>query len=279
MPALIGMSNAAWKRQPTNLTRVNASNWLGSLVYMGCLPSVTSLPVSSPSIVNSLGANQFGFGSSGGAGNFATSDGVGSKLRRAAGVSAANSTFSMGFVYSTNSSNYWLWDGQSDGNSNAFLIRVIDDYYSIRIGGNFVYGGSGGTAVPAPAGTVKMLLCSGFWNGPAARLYVNSNVYNGDGAGDSWRPIKKITAVFGSSAHPHMNFFSGVGNLFLFFRRELSDQEAVSWIENPWQIFAPAPSRFYLIPTAPALTIPTLSSPGVTDITATAARPQVTLTY
>ena len=50
-------------------------------------------------------------------------------------------------------------------------------------------------------------------------------------------------------------------------------------VRNPWQLFAPAPSRFYLIPTAPVLTIPTLSNPGVTDITATAARPQVTLTY
>ena len=43
---------------------------------------------------------------------------------------------------------------------------------------------------------------------------------------------------------------------------------------NPWQLFRADPVRIYSLPT-----IPTLSNPGVIDITASSARPQVTLTY
>lgn len=44
-------------------------------------------------------------------------------------------------------------------------------------------------------------------------------------------------------------------------------------VRNPWQLFAPAPSRFYLIPSA-GVAVPSLSSPFFTN-----RIPRVTLTY
>lgn len=47
--------------------------------------------------------------------------------------------------------------------------------------------------------------------------------------------------------------------------------------QNPYQIFKADPVRIYSLP--PVLTIPELSTPGVIDITASSARPRVTLAY
>lgn len=56
-----------------------------------------------------------------------------------------------------------------------------------------------------------------------------------------------------------------------------SPEEAQALSANPYQIFRADPVRIYSLP--PVLTIPTLSSPGVIDITASSARPRVTLAY
>ena len=71
--------------------------------------------------------------------------------------------------------------------------------------------------------------------------------------------------------------FSGGVFLVVLYGRAMVDDEIDEIDANPWRIFRADPVRIYSLP--PVLTIPTLSSPGVTDITATAARPQVTLTY
>ena len=70
---------------------------------------------------------------------------------------------------------------------------------------------------------------------------------------------------------PHYAFLDAL------WSRALLEDEIRSLSGNPWQLLRADPVRIYSLP--PVLTIPTLSSPGVTDITATAARPQVTLTY
>ena len=56
----------------------------------------------------------------------------------------------------------------------------------------------------------------------------------------------------------------------------LSDSAALEFQANFWDLFERDPYRIYSFP---ATGIPTLSAPGVIDITATSARPQVTLTY
>ena len=61
----------------------------------------------------------------------------------------------------------------------------------------------------------------------------------------------------------------------VLFNRALSDEELRDIDGSPWQLFRAEPVRIYSLPPV----IPTLSSPGVIDITATSARPQVTLTY
>lgn len=58
--------------------------------------------------------------------------------------------------------------------------------------------------------------------------------------------------------------------------RVLSDAEIRDISRNPWQLFEPDDTpTFYSLGSA----IPTLSLPGVTEITATSARPRVYLTY
>ena len=66
-------------------------------------------------------------------------------------------------------------------------------------------------------------------------------------------------------------------DFFGVYSRDLSADEARALVANPYQIFRAGPVRIYSLP--PVLTIPTLSAPGVIDITASSARPQVTLTY
>lgn len=58
----------------------------------------------------------------------------------------------------------------------------------------------------------------------------------------------------------------------------LSGPEVQALSLNPWQIFKPRRSVIYSFPSG-GITIPTLSLPGVQDITATGARPKVTLTF
>ena len=66
-------------------------------------------------------------------------------------------------------------------------------------------------------------------------------------------------------------------SFFYIFDRALSDAEVVSLSRNPWQALAPAPRRLWGV--AAASGIPTLSAASVTAITATTARPQVTVTF
>lgn len=47
---------------------------------------------------------------------------------------------------------------------------------------------------------------------------------------------------------------------------------------NPWQIFKPRSEIIYSFPSG-GITIPTLSLPGVQNVTQTSARPKVTLTF
>ena len=60
------------------------------------------------------------------------------------------------------------------------------------------------------------------------------------------------------------------------FNRSLSASEAQQFGNNPWQLFAPEPRRIWM-PSASGL--PTLSAATVTAITATTARPRVTITF
>ena len=66
-----------------------------------------------------------------------------------------------------------------------------------------------------------------------------------------------------------------IGN-FLLWDRFLYLEEVLHLEENIWSVYKADPVRIYSFP---ATGIPTLSLPGVIDITATSARPQVTLTY
>lgn len=62
------------------------------------------------------------------------------------------------------------------------------------------------------------------------------------------------------------------------FKRTLLDAEAIELTVAPYQLYKPRRPVIYSFPSG-GITIPTLSLPGVQDITATGARPKVTLTF
>ena len=112
-----------------------------------------------------------------------------------------------------------------------------------------------------------------------AKLYVNGvNVYTGtitnwintDSTGD---------LVVGSENTANLTYSSGVeANLITAWNgRALSDIEVVEFSSNPWQIFRAPKRTLYFDVSTPG--IPTLSLPGVDQITTTGARPYVSLGF
>ena len=96
--------------------------------------------------------------------------------------------------------------------------------------------------------------------------------------------------VGGSDSITKSNLISGsVGSLFWIsankgiplaglFKREMCQSEVEFFSRNPFQLLKPRRPILYSFPSG-GITIPTLSLPGVQDITATGARPKVTLTF
>jgi hypothetical protein len=78
--------------------------------------------------------------------------------------------------------------------------------------------------------------------------------------------------VFASyaSANFDLPFCAYFGNQFL------SDQQHLSYAQNPWQLFAPERRVSYYLP---ASGIPTLSAATAVSITSTTATPRVTVTF
>jgi hypothetical protein len=83
--------------------------------------------------------------------------------------------------------------------------------------------------------------------------------------------------VIGNRATDGARVFDGILQDFQVWDRILSAGEIAALYENPWQFIEPQRRVIYSLAAGP--TAPTLSLPGVVDVTATSAQPQVTLTY
>ena len=133
------------------------------------------------------------------------------------------------------------------------------------------------TAIPIPPQRRNFFTTALVTNGPSERRIYCS----GQSATNTTNiPIDYTKAndvrICGDAMDSAVSFMGGVF-LVVLYGRAMVDDEIDEIDANPWRIFRADPVRIYSLP--PVLTIPTLSAPGVTDITATAARPQVTLTY
>lgn len=85
--------------------------------------------------------------------------------------------------------------------------------------------------------------------------------------------INVMTDSSGSSGTREAAFISG------FFTASQIDLNVVKeFLKHPYQILRPVRPIFYSFPSG-GITIPTLSLAGVQDITASGARPKVTLTF
>ena len=113
-------------------------------------------------------------------------------------------------------------------------------------------------------------------NGSASRtIYVNGS--HATNTTDYSNTINHCNNVqIGRDFRDNLGWFSVIYFVSVF-ARAMSFDELDELNRNPWQLFRADPVRIYSLP--PALTIPTLSAPGVTDIGSTSVRPQVTLTY
>lgn len=113
------------------------------------------------------------------------------------------------------------------------------------------------------------------------------------GYGSLWVNGSKLTRTGGSALTTNSNRTNstaadavgirqnaGAGMLAFFaWDRQLPDDEKRAlFVDTPWQLFRPYVHRFYLdLGAGGGPSIPTLSLPGVQDVTQTTARPKVTL--
>lgn len=90
----------------------------------------------------------------------------------------------------------------------------------------------------------------------------------------TWAANSAFVIIGGSTARTT----GGETEIAAYWHRGMTDAEVVAISENPYQILRPRRPILYSFPSG-GITIPTLSLPGVQDITATGARPKVTLTF
>ena len=108
---------------------------------------------------------------------------------------------------------------------------------------------------------------------PSSSVYVNGNLVNMYGGAFTFSPVTPMRIGYNDQATPY------VGTIYAIFvwNRELSANEIANFSRNPWQIFRAPKRTLYFDVSTPG--IPTLSLPGVDQITTTGARPYVSLGF
>ena len=271
MPALIGMSNAAWKRQPSNEITPNFA------LVDGKAPEFMTVGnnywhernlLRLQNLNPPLRVNPYGI-----APHFSLT--AGSSWAFTANPLYSYSEFTYVAVFwcgNIDTTIRFLFAGRANfntidntpeaglaSNSDGLQYYANGDYYDLNV------------SLIALEGKLHVVTV-GMPSSGNARICVNGNM----NTSFPRQSIEKNFLVIGRSGSS--TFLQPL--MFAFYDQYLMPDALMLEVnKNPWILCSPKPSRFYLIPTAPVLTIPTLSAPGVTDITATAARPQVTLTY
>jgi hypothetical protein len=204
-------------------------------------------------------------------------------------IPALGSTGTLAVITRTDSSNTAqaiLTVGASDGSDNWLALSVEGNsppQAQARNGGNI------GNATTAGSVRFRRAAMVGSFRGANARsLFVRAAEFD-PRAPDTVQTATNTTAVtiagndrpavgglwrggsFIQAAAAHQVALGVIGRL------AWSDEQADRWTRNPWQIWAPEERRVWV--TVPPSGIPTLSAATVTSITATTARPRVTITF
>lgn len=170
------------------------------------------------------------------------------------------------------------WIGAFSGGSVPIIVRD-----NTSVGGNYFFRNNGGAWQHRYGGT----------DSSTASTINTSQVYVALFIGDSTTASTYVDgalivqSAIGSEAfvspwYIHQNGSNGTGPLATsvlmpIWRRPLSAAEGASWMQNPWQLFAP---QQIIIPLEVAASgTPVLSAATVTSITSTAATPRVTVTF
>lgn len=248
MTALINLPRAAWKRQPSGLVSVDLANPANRDLALLVTPSMRINAVNQSLLtiagtrlhISSLGRS-YGFSSVLGIGSTDKLDTVVNKnlsqksvfiiaLRNGAGGNTLgrlidgpgfriynNDSFS-GYVIESNFSENAQGDYSARQNDGGFFRLTITHNGQAGVAHKFYNSGiaASSTVFSSGLGTVNSGLGT----------YV---IGNRDGLDRVW---------------------DGAINLVAVWSRVLSDTEIISINQNPWQLFKPAPSRFYLIPSS-----------------------------
>ena len=256
MPALIGMSNAAWKRQPSGQVGMSPF-WTANGLTLLSSPTSHS---QSPLVVNSASE--------------VTPIGVGynspisydyRNIDYALGVSLffmifcnkeylqagpGKTRYAEKFLSSTGFS---FRDGTAVGgfpgnqiSSLTLTYRGVADYHTTLPSGTLV-GLSGKKTVGVRFANNKPIDC--FVDGIKYERSGNTGVVN--------KNTQPVTFSNSTDGQPLV--------LAALFEKMIDDEAYIELNKNPWQLFAPAPSRFYLIPTAPVPVGPTTPAGLITS--------------
>ena len=154
-------------------------------------------------------------------------------IGRASGGTYAGAEHSVMFLVSdceTGANIGWLYDQQSSGESGA-------TNWTIDASMNFKFGTNAIGSVPA-SGFVVLIGHSGNSNKSIYPTgWVNGTKTIGNTYWDSWI-VRPMRYLFGSQAYPTNNTFIGVGHAFAIWRGLVSDAQALSLSQNPWQLFS-----------------------------------------
>ena len=249
MVALLNMPRAAWKRQPSNSERVgvNWGNPLASwLAFLTDLSSAKDVVKNAPGVItgtkkviNRYGISR-GFYSTYGA---ATTD----KALFNVNLSSLQRTIFFRFLRNGDGGNSLgrIFDG-----ANQYILNASGEYhyYSARS----TTGGVWYISQEFNQTVVDLVItydASSTSNSPY--FYLNGLLKSKSTLQlPSGTAADTISALAIGNSNSVARGFDGFIQLGAFWSRVLSPYEIAELSRNPWQLFAPAPSRFYLIPSS-----------------------------
>jgi hypothetical protein len=161
------------------------------------------------------------------------------------------------------------------------LLRFTSEgsqYWAAEIGQSFAY--SHNLDFNASADNAVLALTTGrdtSGGNQPLRGYVNGRFVGSNVNTNLWAVNPQQNSVFiGPTQNNGLGTVAGWPYVAAGWSRKLTDNEIAEIAENPWQLFAP---RRIFFPMSAPTGIPVLSGATVFDITATTARPRVTVTF
>lgn len=253
MAELIGMSNAAWKRQPSGAVQMNVRSSLCDKM------SFLSLPGQSKPVVYT---NQIGlYPAEMNAPLFS-----GDRVVSTSGPGADNSVNVISFFRKNSANDAYV---AVPANSNYSIIIALDAYGTV-VGANpgfirksdFVimqgstgklwvrYSNSDFYSASAINLTKPLVLVVSFTSGQKVAAAINNRIVINAATDKTTANLTGIGGFNSLGMNTATEKVLGSYLLFAVTHKAYSEYEMLDLQSNPWQLFTPAPSRFYLIPSS-----------------------------